>query len=182
MTAPDTKAVACLVAVGGLSGSGKSVLAASLAPRLGATLLRTDAIRKAMAGVASDTPLPASHYTADSHVAVYGELVARAAGLLADGTSVIADGVFAKPAERAAIAEVARRSGVPFHGLWVEAPVALLRQRVAARRGDASDATLATVDKQAGYDLGEIGWTRIVNDGALAEATARAAAALGLPA
>ena len=52
-----------LIAIGGLSGTGKSTLAAALAPCLGARVLRSDVIRKRLFGVAPETQLPASAYT-----------------------------------------------------------------------------------------------------------------------
>jgi uncharacterized protein len=52
-----------LVAIGGLSGTGKSTLAAALAPSLGARVLRSDVIRKRLFGVTPKTRLPASAYT-----------------------------------------------------------------------------------------------------------------------
>ena len=54
-----------LVAIGGLSGSGKSTLAAALAPGIDARVLRSDVIRKRLFGVAPETRLPASAYTAE---------------------------------------------------------------------------------------------------------------------
>jgi len=57
-------------------------------------------------------------------------------------------------AERARIAE----AGAPFTGLWLTAPMELLRRRVAARRGDASDATVAILEAAARRDAGRITW------------------------
>ncbi|MET0841050.1 MAG: AAA family ATPase, partial [Methyloceanibacter sp.] len=56
--------------------------------------------------------------------------------------------------ERAEAAELARQTGVPFTGLWLEATRAVMRERVAGRKGDVSDATPSVVDIQLGYDLG----------------------------
>ncbi len=67
---------------------------------------------------------------------------------------MILDAVNAKPAERAEAAQLARQTGVPFTGLWLEAPRAVMRERVADRRGDMSDATPSVVDIQLSYDLG----------------------------
>jgi predicted kinase len=70
---------------------------------------------------------------------------------------VIADAVFLRAEERAAIAA----AGEPFTGLWLEAPLEVLRARVAARRGDASDATPAVVEAAAARDPGCITWHRL---------------------
>jgi aminoglycoside phosphotransferase family enzyme/predicted kinase len=175
-------AAPCLVAVGGLSGTGKSTLAYGLAPTMGGApggrVLRTDMLRKRLAGVTPETRLPAAAYTRDSSRQVYEALYAAAAEALAAGRPVIADAVFADPAERAAIAGVAEAAGVAFTGLWLEAPRALLDQRIAARRGDASDATTEVLRRQLGYDIGPMDWVRIDAGGDAPASLSRALAAL----
>ena len=63
--------------------------------------------------------------------------------------------------EREAVEQVARKAGVPFCGLWLEADPVVLAARVSARRGDASDATAEVVERQLSYDLGSIAWRRL---------------------
>src|SRR5690606_6984604 len=118
---------------------------------LGARVLRSDVLRKRLAGVAPETRLPKSAYGRDSARRVYDALCAAAAAALSAGGTVIVDAVFAAPAERAAIAAVASRAGVPFAGLWLEAPPEVLETRIAARTGDASDADVAVLRRQLGY-------------------------------
>ena len=159
-----------LVALGGLSGSGKTYLARRLAPgfgaRPGALHLRSDVLRKARFGVDELTKLPASAYSPEESRQVYAELAFRAqAGLLA-GRSVIADAVYAKPEERAAIEAVARELDLPFTGLWLEAPEDVLCSRVTARRDDASDATPEVVRQQLDADPGPLSWHRLDATGA----------------
>ena len=60
---------------------------------------------------------------------------------LCGGQAVIVDAVQAKQEEREALAALAAELGVPFTGLWLEAPANCMRERVAARIGDVSDAT-----------------------------------------
>jgi len=154
-----------LIAIGGLSGTGKSTVAYGLAPELGsvpgARVLRSDVIRKRQFGVALAERLPSSAYSAQVGERVYREIRQEAAAALAVGRSVIADAVYARPAERDAIAAVAQRAQVPFCGLWLEAPAETLAARIAARRGDASDATAAVLRRQLAYDLGDIDWHRV---------------------
>lgn len=154
-----------LVAVGGLSGSGKSTLAAALAPTMepapGALHLRSDLERKVMLGVAPDERLPEASYTAEMSERVYARLFERAEAALGAGHSVILDAVFLKPEERDAIATLARRHDATFTGLWLDAAPETLRRRVAARSGDASDATPAVVDLQLSRGTGPLAWQRI---------------------
>ena len=166
-----------LVALGGLSGSGKTTLGTALAPRIGAPPgalhLRSDVLRKHLAGVGDRERLPREAYGKESSEEVYRELRRRAASALRAGHSVVLDAVHARPEERAAAEAVAREAGAAFTGLWLEAPKESLVGRVRDRRGDASDATPDVVETQLGYELGEIGWTRIdASGGAEASLTA----------
>ena len=154
-----------LIAIGGLSGTGKSMLAASLAPLIGpapgALRLRSDVVRKRLFGVAEDRRLGPDHYTQVVSDKVYSIVIGKADRALAAGQAVIVDAVAAKPAERSEIESVAQRTGIPFAGLWLDAPTSTLVNRVEARRGDASDADAAVVREQTRFNLGEISWTRI---------------------
>jgi aminoglycoside phosphotransferase family enzyme/predicted kinase len=174
-----------LVAIGGLSGTGKSTVARRLAPLLGAApgavVLRSDVLRKRLAGVESTTRLAPDAYTAESAKRVYDVLVAAARDVALGGQAVIIDAVFARPAERVAVAAAAREAGIPFTGLWLEAPAKVLEQRIAARRGDASDATVAVLRRQLAYDLGPMTWHRVDAAGEPEDVAARGAAAIGLP-
>jgi hypothetical protein len=141
-----------LVAIGGVSGTGKSTLAAHLAPHaglpLGARILRSDVIRKRLHGAAPEDRLPDSAYAPGQTARVYETLCGEADRLLAAGCTVIADATFLEPSERAAIQAVADRRQVPFARIWLDAPDAVLTARLAARAGDASDATPAVLERQ----------------------------------
>jgi aminoglycoside phosphotransferase family enzyme/predicted kinase len=153
-----------LFAVGGLSGTGKSTIAAILAGRLAqspARVLRSDVIRKRLFDLAPEARLPADAYSQETTKRVYARLEAEARSAIEAGCSVILDAVSAKAEERAAFAALAARLNVPFAGIWLEAPPEILRQRVAARKNDASDADIAVLEKQLGYDLGAMDWRRI---------------------
>ncbi len=154
-----------LIAVGGLSGSGKSTLAWTLAARLGAVVLRSDVIRKGFWAVDLDQRLPQEAYAPEVSTRVYAEMRARAAMALAGGAVVILDAAHFRESERAAAAEVAAAAGVPFHGFWLDAAPDRLKARVDTRARDASDAGVAAVETQLGYDLGQITWQRISADG-----------------
>ena len=93
------------VAVGGLSGTGKSVLARMLAPAVepmpGAVIMRSDVERKALFALSEAEKLPSSAYTDEVNARVYATLGDKARRVVAAGHSVIVDAVFAKPEERA---------------------------------------------------------------------------------
>ena len=169
-----------LVAVGGLSGSGKTTLArrlaGALAPAAGAVHLRSDVERKVMAGVQElTTRLPEEAYTPAMSAKVYARLNARAAAVLRAGWPVVVDAVFGREEERQAIEEVARAAGARFIGLWLDAPLEVLMERVRARSGDASDATEEVVRLQARFTAGKkVGWAKVAADGGAEDTWLRA--------
>lgn len=154
-----------LVAIGGLSGTGKSSVAAALAAGLGiapgARVLRSDVLRKRLFGQAPESRLPPAAYEAEVNARVYATLHREAERAIAAGYSVILDSVAARPEERAGFATIAARAGIPFNGLWLEADPEVLRRRLRARQHDASDADAAVLERQLAYDLGAMTWTRI---------------------
>jgi uncharacterized protein len=172
-----------LVAIGGLSGSGKSTLAAGIAPRVGrppgAVHIRSDVERKRLWRIAMVEPLPPEAYTDGVTETVYASLRHKAVRVLDAGQSVIVDAVHATSTERREIAAVAVDRSVPFHGLWLEAPLDSLIGRVRARTGDVSDATADVVRCQSVWDTGPIDWMRLdasldiarLKEGALAAIT-----------
>ncbi len=170
-----------LIAIGGLSGTGKSTLARALPEQVpGAVLLRSDVERKLLFSVAETTRLGPEGYTPDVTRRVYAVLGEKASAALAAGRTVIVDAVFARSDERDAMAAVAAASGIALVGLWLEAPEATQIARVEGRSGDASDATAQVVARQSTYDLGHIGWHRIDASHGPAETLAAARRALDL--
>jgi uncharacterized protein len=167
-----------LIAIGGRSGTGKSVLARAIAGRIapspGAVLLRSDLIRKQLAGVDALTRLPEAAYTRESSERVYGEVFERARLVLAQGRSAVLDAAFLTEAERSTAAEIARAAGVGFHGLFLTAAPEVRVQRIGLRRGDASDATEAVALDQEAIDPGAIEWRLIDASGSPDETFARA--------
>lgn len=157
-------APARLLAIGGLSGSGKTTRALALAPTIGRTpgavVVRSDVERKRLAGVPLEQRMPSGSYTPEASARAYKSLMERAERVLRAGHSVVVDAVFSKPEERAAVETLARRVGVPFEGLWLDVPKDLALKRVANRKGDASDAGPSVVERQFDYDLGAISWRR----------------------
>lgn len=155
----------CLVAIGGFSGTGKSTLALGLAPIVGAVpgavVVRSDEIRKRLAGVPPLERLGPHGYTPEMSERVYAAAGERAEQILRQGHSAIVDAVYARPADREAIERVAATLEVPFVAIWLEAPEATLVARVDRRRGDVSDADADVIRAQLAQEAGAPGWERI---------------------
>ncbi|HEY9079750.1 AAA family ATPase [Magnetovibrio sp.] len=173
-----------LIAVGGLSGSGKSRLGRDLAQHIGAApgarVVRSDVLRKRIAGKHPLDRLGPEGYTADMTAQTYQAVYDEARAVLATGHSVIADCVFSKPEERAAIETVAVEMGVPFDGFWLSASPEIMQARVTAREKNASDADAEVVRMQLGYDLGDITWHQVDSSGSREETDAQALQILNL--
>ena len=150
-----------LFCVGGLAGSGKSTLARALAPKLGAApgavILRTDEVRKRLFGRAPTDPLGPEAYAADADAKVHAALFDAARRALQAGVSVILDATFRDPQRRAQA--LALQPGAT--GLWLDAAPDVLRARVSARTGDASDADLAVLERQLASGAFASEWRRI---------------------
>ncbi len=152
----------CIVAIGGLSGCGKSHLAKALAPYLGrkpgAYIARTDMIRKRLMQVKPSEKLGPYGYREPVTKLTYETLYSEVSQAAQAGYCVVVDGVFAREEEREKLQALAASLNIPFIGLWLEAPIDVLEERVRARVGDPSDANEEIVRLQAGYNLGEISW------------------------
>lgn len=173
-----------LIVLGGVSGTGKSTLGRALAPMIGAApgavMLRSDVLRKSLWGVSDEVPLPEAAYTADVTRKVYDVLCSRAEEILANSHSVIADAVYGTSEERKGIVDMAHRMGVSFHPIWLDAPLAILERRVAARRNDASDATVAVLHRQQIAVTPPADWINVDAGGMPEDTVQRTCAALGM--
>jgi aminoglycoside phosphotransferase family enzyme/predicted kinase len=135
-----------LVLIGGLPGTGKSTLAEALGAERGWVVLRSDQVRKELAGLAPEDPAPAPWreglYRSEQTEATYRTLFRRAAALLARGESVVLDASFADSRWRALGAKVAREAWAELVELRCETPFSEAVRRLSARAatGDPSDA------------------------------------------
>jgi len=162
LIAPPPPSVVC---TGGLSGTGKSVLARSLAPFIlpapGALVLRSDVERKALFGVRETERLPPEAYRPDVSEKLYAAMNDKAARIARAGHSVIVDAVFARPSERAAIEAVARDAQAAFHGLFLTASLETRLARIGGRGPDASDADAKVAREQEEFAIGAMNWVTV---------------------
>ena len=137
----------CLVLVGGLPGSGKSTLARKIREAAGFSVLRSDVVRKELAGgrgpVAGRTGVGEDLYTDEWNDRTYGECLRRAEGVLFEGGRVLVDASFSSEARRRLFLDAGRRWGVASCLILCRADADLVRERLERRMGDVSDADWA---------------------------------------
>jgi uncharacterized protein len=162
-----------IIAIGGLSGTGKSSVSAHLAGHVGnppgARILNSDRLRKAAFGVRPEAYLPPEAYAPDASARVYRALRDTARRLLRSGVPVIADAVFVRADEREAIASIAAEEHAAFLGIWLVADRKTMTERVEARsrlravspEANPSDADLAVLEQQIAHDPGDVDWIRV---------------------
>ena len=171
-----------LVAVGGLSGVGKSVLARGLAglmePPPGAVIVRSDVVRKRLFGVSDTTVLPEQAYQADASKRVYDMLLDAAQRVLAQGFSVVLDAAYLKETERTEVGGLARRQGARFVGLFLTSDLATRLSRIEQRKGDVSDATRDVALMQETYAVGTVDWHLVDASGTPEQSLRNARAAI----
>ena len=133
----------------GLSGAGKSTVARYLSQRYGAIHLRSDAVRKHLAGVPLYAKGGAELYTPHMTERTYGELLRLAVALLAEGQAVVLDAKYDRVALRQQVLAAVHHLPVSLRILHVHAPMEVLRERLQARTGDIADATADLLAQQA---------------------------------
>lgn len=145
-----------LVLVGGLPGTGKSTLARGLADMMNATVLRTDDLRRELAGLSVSEQAGAAFgegiYTAETKARVYDEMIDRAGSLLRRGESVILDASWSHAEQRARARTLAERAAADLDELCCEVDADVAARRLASRlaaKTDSSDATPAIATAMA---------------------------------
>jgi len=145
------RSVPLLVITHGLSGSGKSSVAAPLCERIGAVHLRSDRERRRLFAAGGGRGIDAGRYSPEATERTYGRLAELAAEVLDAGFPVLVDATFLDAARRDAFAEVAARHGARFRILHLHADAEELRRRVRARAAegrDLSEADLQVLEHQ----------------------------------
>lgn len=151
-----------LLAVGGLSGSGKSSRARALAPASGrapgAVILRSDEIRKRLWAWPEREVLPPQAYAVAENGRVYNEMLRLGDISLVGGQAAVLDATFRQADDRARAEARADAAGVAFDGLWLDVPAAVRARRIADRIADVSDATPETALNQKAVDGTAMAW------------------------
>lgn len=142
-----------LVLVGGLPATGKTTLARALADEAGFDVIRSDQVRKELAGLPAEVSAAAAYgegiYRPEWTDRTYAECLRRAEERLFAGGRVVVDASFHSEARRRTFREAAVRLGVRFRFLVCDAGREIVRRRLAARTGDASDADLEIYEGMA---------------------------------
>ncbi len=135
-----------LIMLTGLPATGKSTVARSIARVLRAELLRSDVIRKELAGMAPGQR-PASEgerdalYSRAASDAAYAEMLDRARQRLTAGRAVVADANFPAPERRVPFIGLARELGIPLVCVHTTADEATVRERLRRRRTQSDEAS-----------------------------------------
>ncbi|MEB3358491.1 MAG: AAA family ATPase [Synechococcales bacterium] len=137
-----------VILISGLSGAGKSTTARHLAAQIGAIHIRSDAVRKHLAGIPLVQRGDDSLYTPEMTEKTYHRLQELGIKLAAEGYSVILDAKYDRPQRRVAVQAQAEAHGLPYHVLYCDAPADVRRSRLQFRTGDVADATADLVASQ----------------------------------
>jgi aminoglycoside phosphotransferase family enzyme/predicted kinase len=137
-----------LIVMSGLSGVGKSTVARFLAQRQGAIQIRSDAVRKHLAGIPLQERGGDDLYSSEMTEKTYDRLRQLGSLLAAQGYIVILDGKYDRQTLRQAVITEAAVNQLPLQIMYCTAPAEVLQARLQQRQGDISDATIAVLDQQ----------------------------------
>lgn len=138
-----------MIAVGGLSGSGKTSLAEELGKRIrGAVVLDSDVVHKKLRKVDPKSPLPEQAYSQESIKEFIRHIHREAAKHLREGKTVIVTGTFLDLQHRLKQQTLAQKNGAGFIGIYLHAPASVLFDRVASRKDSVSDADKKVLKRQ----------------------------------
>lgn len=177
-----------LIAMAGLTGTGKSVFARALGSLLGAEILQMDVLRKTLLGLAPAArrpePFGQGIYGEETTDKTYAHALEKAADALDNGRSVILDGSFRRRQHRLQAAALAQQRGGAFFLVECVCPEPVIRERLAARQAAADEPSdgrweIYEAQRRAFEPVKELAppaHLRLDTDGSATEAALRAAA------
>ena len=130
-----------LILMSGLSGSGKTTVARELAKRIGAIHIRSDAVRKHLAGISLNQRGTDDLYTPQMSEKTYARLLELGVMLAKEGFPVILDAKYDRLSLRSQAIAQAQSHQLPLKILHCTAPIEVLSDRLGERSQDISDAT-----------------------------------------
>jgi hypothetical protein len=130
-----------MIVMSGLSGSGKSTVAKYLAPKINAIHLRSDAVRKHLAGIPLDQAGDNSLYSPEMNEKTYQFLLELGLLLISQGFLVILDAKYDRHQWRSPIVNAAEKGDFSLKILHCQASMETLSTRLQTRKGNISDAT-----------------------------------------
>lgn len=134
-----------LVLMAGLMGTGKSVRAKGIAPRLGAYVIQTDAIRKEIMNLSPTDrryeEFGKGIYSEDITRLTYQKALETATAKLREGKSVIIDASYKNREERAKALEAAQKLNADFFVIECLCPEEVIKERLHSRMADKTEAS-----------------------------------------
>jgi aminoglycoside phosphotransferase family enzyme/gluconate kinase len=128
----------------GVSGTGKSTVAAELASQCQAIQLRSDVERKRLFGLDPQERSDKSIYSADASQQTFGRLEELVEEVIGAGLPCVVDATFLQASRRDQFRQLAGRLAIPFFVLDCQAPLSVIEQRIENRNSLGTDASEAT--------------------------------------
>lgn len=132
----------------GLSGSGKSTTAKKIALETNSIIIRSDAVRKHLAGIPLSSKGTDDIYTPAMSEKTYQRMLDLGIALARAGFSVILDAKYDKQKFREQVITAAKSHNLPLEIVYTHAPLEVLRDRLQQRTNDISDAGVDLLSSQ----------------------------------
>ncbi|WP_066345008.1 AAA family ATPase [Geminocystis sp. NIES-3708] len=137
-----------IILMSGLSGSGKSTIASQIAKKINGIHIRSDAVRKHLAGISLEEKGQNELYSLEMNVNTYNHLFYLGKLLIKEGFTVILDAKYDRIFFRQPIIEFAKTQNIDLQIIYCTAPLKILGDRINKRTGDISDATIELLKEQ----------------------------------
>lgn len=138
-----------IIMMSGLSGSGKSTKGRQIAQTQGGIQIRSDAVRKHLAGVPLSQRGPQEIYSLEMSDRTYSQLADLGVMLAELGWTVILDAKYDRRRWRDKVHQRSQAANIPLKIVHCQAPLEVLEARLKQRTGDIADATADLLAQQA---------------------------------